>query len=235
MGYGDASAKSKKADKAAAAEEASASRPMPEQPSQSSRRDRPGASQRAKEDDAWAEGAKGQNKKKAAEEEKKAAAAERKAAARAQEEEENAELAKPKGGGKDGKKKAGGSSKMTRAEIAAKAMAAMEEQKKAEKKKQKQIEATGGNEYIGAVHENTNRAEGVDASGIDDAIAALDVGGGGGGGGGPKRVNRKALYKEFEERELARLKEENPGLKLSQLKERVSKAWEKSPDNPDNE
>ena len=40
---------------------------------------------------------------------------------------------------------------------------------------------------------------------------------------------------EYEEREIARLKDENPGLKLSQLKERVSKAWEKSPDNPDNE
>ena len=51
-----------------------------------------------------------------------------------------------------------------------------------------------------------------------------------------RRQPEGAVDKEsFEERELARLKEENPGLKLSQLKERVSKAWEKSPDNPDNE
>ena len=40
---------------------------------------------------------------------------------------------------------------------------------------------------------------------------------------------------EFEEREIARLKDENPGLKLSQLKERAFNAWQKSPDNPKNQ
>lgn len=56
-----------------------------------------------------------------------------------------------------------------------------------------------------------------------------------GGSGGPKRVNMKALYAAFEERELARLKVDQPGLKLSQYKERVFAAWQKSPDNPNNE
>jgi hypothetical protein len=45
----------------------------------------------------------------------------------------------------------------------------------------------------------------------------------------------KALYAAFEERELARLKVDQPGLKLSQYKERVFAAWQKSPDNPNNE
>lgn len=55
------------------------------------------------------------------------------------------------------------------------AMAAMEAQTKAEKKAKKEIEASGGNEYIGAIRENTNKSDEVDASGVDSAIAALDI------------------------------------------------------------
>ena len=40
---------------------------------------------------------------------------------------------------------------------------------------------------------------------------------------------------EYEEREIARLKDENPGLKLSQLKERAFASWQKSPENPKNQ
>ena len=40
---------------------------------------------------------------------------------------------------------------------------------------------------------------------------------------------------EFEEQEIARLKADNPGLKLSQLKERAFKNWDKHPDNPKNQ
>ena len=49
------------------------------------------------------------------------------------------------------------------------------------------------------------------------------------------KVNLKAAHAAFEEREIARLKDENPGLKLSQYKERAFKAWEKSPENPANQ
>lgn len=42
----------------------------------------------------------------------------------------------------------------------------------------------------------------------------------------------KAAYTEFEERELPRLKAENPNLRLSQLKQMLRKEWQKSPDNP---
>jgi len=42
----------------------------------------------------------------------------------------------------------------------------------------------------------------------------------------------KAAYLEYETRELPILKEENPGLKHSQLKEMLWKQWQKSPENP---
>ena len=45
----------------------------------------------------------------------------------------------------------------------------------------------------------------------------------------------KAAFAAFEEREIARLKDEHPGLKLSQYKERAFSAWQKSPENPANQ
>jgi hypothetical protein len=42
----------------------------------------------------------------------------------------------------------------------------------------------------------------------------------------------KSAYAAFEEREMPRLKAENPGLRLSQLKQQIQKLWKKSPENP---
>ena len=42
------------------------------------------------------------------------------------------------------------------------------------------------------------------------------------------------VNKAFEERELPRLKEERPGLKMSQYNEALSKMWKKDPTNPAN-
>ncbi len=44
----------------------------------------------------------------------------------------------------------------------------------------------------------------------------------------------KAAYKAYENKELSRLKVENPTLKLSQLKQIIFKSWQKSPENPMN-
>ena len=209
MGFGDESKKSKKAGAAAeAARQAEA----------------------AAEDADWSEGAKGANKKKEAAAEKAAAKAQRKAEADEQAAEEETSFSKPKE-----KKKDKGGAKLTRAEIAAKAMKAMEEKKKAEKKEAIEIAKSGGNEYIGVLKENDNKSDAIDASGIDGAIAALDVAGSSSSGGGDgKKVNAKVLFKAFEEAEIERLKADNPGLKLSQLKERAFQAWQKSPENPAN-
>lgn len=45
----------------------------------------------------------------------------------------------------------------------------------------------------------------------------------------------KAAFAAFEEREMPRLKEEYPGLRLSQLRERLQRLWQKSPENPFNQ
>lgn len=42
----------------------------------------------------------------------------------------------------------------------------------------------------------------------------------------------KAAYAAFEERELPRLKQENPNLRQSQVKQLLRKEWLKSPENP---
>lgn len=74
-----------------------------------------------------------------------------------------------------------------------------------------------------------------DASGIDGAIDLLS--GGSGGGGAEKHPERrqKAAYAEFEERMMEQLKEDMPGLKRSQYKERIFNLWKKSPENPMNQ
>jgi hypothetical protein len=45
----------------------------------------------------------------------------------------------------------------------------------------------------------------------------------------------KAAFAAFSERELPRLKQENPGLRQSQLKQLLWKQWQKSPENPFNQ
>lgn len=90
------------------------------------------------------------------------------------------------------------------------------------------------------LEENPNRemaallaAEGaVEARSVEDAIAVLNV--------GDTPVDRhpekrmKAAYNAFEERELPRIKQENPNMRLSQLKQLLKKDWMKSPENPMN-
>lgn len=44
----------------------------------------------------------------------------------------------------------------------------------------------------------------------------------------------KAAYQTFEDENLPKLKQENPSLRLSQLKQLLKKEWLKSPDNPFN-
>merc|ERR1719503_17006 len=75
---------------------------------------------------------------------------------------------------------------------------------------------------------NSNReVDVVEASGVDAALAALDV--------GAEGKEKKMTFKEFEELQLPGVKEENPGLKMSQLKEKVFKLWERAPENPKNQ
>ena len=73
----------------------------------------------------------------------------------------------------------------------------------------------------------------LEARTVDEAIAVL--------GDGKEAMEKhperrvKAAYAAYEERELPRLKEENPNLRMSQLKQLLRKEWMKSPENPMNQ
>ena len=178
------------------------------------------------EDKEWEIGTKKASKKQVHAEQKAAAAAERKALAKAQEQEENSALAKPKGD-KNGRK---GGAKVTRAELAAKALAVAEQKQKESDKKKKAVAESGGNDYMGELTENLNAPiQDLDESGVDAALAAMNI-------KSPSGAKAQRMtYKVFEERELAGVRSDHPGLKLSQHKELCFKMWQKSPENPANE
>lgn len=78
-------------------------------------------------------------------------------------------------------------------------------------------------------------AEGeVEARSVTDAIALVSPSAARGADAHPER-RQKAAYLSFEEANLPRLRQENPSLKLSQLKLQLQKAFEKSPENPFNQ
>ncbi|XP_038633081.1 coiled-coil domain-containing protein 124 [Scyliorhinus canicula] len=86
------------------------------------------------------------------------------------------------------------------------------------------------------LEENINRIvpdeDDVDARTIEDAIAALSTGQS--LDHHPERRLR-AAFATFEEANMARLKRENPNMRLSQLKQMLKKEWMKSPENPMNQ
>ena len=78
---------------------------------------------------------------------------------------------------------------------------------------------------------NNNRLDADEggATGIENALSML---------GAEDKVeskNVKVLYNAFVEKTMPVLKEENPGLKLSQLKDRCFALWQKSAENPKNQ
>ncbi|XP_004873388.1 coiled-coil domain-containing protein 124 [Heterocephalus glaber] len=86
------------------------------------------------------------------------------------------------------------------------------------------------------LEENVNRRvqeEGsVEARTIEEAIAVLSV---------AEEADRhperrmRAAFTAFEEAQLPRLKQENPNMRLSQLKQLLKKEWLRSPENPMNQ
>jgi hypothetical protein len=83
------------------------------------------------------------------------------------------------------------------------------------------------------VGRNANKARmEADASGIDAALETMKIKT---PGGASQAKSAKALYNEFEERMLAEVKDEYPGLRLSQYKEKVWNLWKKSAENPANQ
>ncbi|KAK9287291.1 hypothetical protein L1049_015704 [Liquidambar formosana] len=203
--------------------------------------DRKERESREKEEQYWreAEGAKSRAAKKKEEEaEKRAEAAARKAEARRLAEMEEKELEKA---GKKPDKKAARVSipvpKVTEAELRQRRE---EEQaeilRRAEEGKKRKDRLASEEEYEKMVLvTNTNRDDSiVEARTVEDAIAKMTVADSLPADRHPER-RLKASFKAFEEAELPKLKEEKPGLTLTQYKDMIWKLWKKSPDNPLNQ
>ena len=79
------------------------------------------------------------------------------------------------------------------------------------------------------LRERMERGE-VEARTVEEAIDVLSVAQEKGDLHPEKR--QKAAYAAFEEREMPRLKAENPNLRQSQIKQMLRKDWMKSPENP---
>ncbi|KAJ3104283.1 hypothetical protein HDU97_009359 [Phlyctochytrium planicorne] len=89
---------------------------------------------------------------------------------------------------------------------------------------------------------DAKNVEEYSASGIDAALELLDITEKGTEVKQTKNLvekhpekRMKSAWAAFEEREMVILKEENPGLRLSQLKQLLQKKWKKSPENPMNQ
>ncbi|CAN6296660.1 unnamed protein product [Urochloa humidicola] len=111
-------------------------------------------------------------------------------------------------------------------------------QREAEAARKRQARTADEEEYGRVVLvANTNRDESViEARSVEDAIAKMSIAAD--PALPPDRHPERRLkvsYKAFEEAELARLKEEKPGLTLHQYKDMIWKLWKKSPDNPLNQ
>lgn len=85
------------------------------------------------------------------------------------------------------------------------------------------------------LEENVNKleTEGEEARTVEDAISVLSVKEAEGDRHPEKRM--KAAYQKYEEENLPKLKQQNPNLRLSQLKQMLKKDWMKAPENPMNQ
>lgn len=188
-----------------------------------------------REDAEWRAAGEGKLTKAQQEKERKAAAAadaaKKKAEAKALAAAEEAELSKI------GKKKP--VAKVTNYQLQkqresdAKARASTAEEDAAAKKRVVSEDA-----YAALVEtENVNRVtEGEEARSVTDAISLLGIAGGKSldVDAHPER-RQKAAHAAFEEQEIARLRQEKPGLRTSQYKEMAWKSWLKAPSNPNNQ
>ncbi|KAJ2517338.1 hypothetical protein GGI11_001340 [Coemansia sp. RSA 2049] len=107
-------------------------------------------------------------------------------------------------------------------------------------------------QQIAAAEQENKEIESFAASNLDDALNLMDSlnepsssvpsgstsGGTASLGGAAALVDRhperraKAAYKLFLDREIPRMREENPALRLSKIRDLLWKEWQKSPENP---
>eukprot|EP00743_Colponemidia_sp_Colp-15_P001685 GILK01001841.1.p1 GENE.GILK01001841.1~~GILK01001841.1.p1 ORF type:complete len:235 (+),score=56.30 GILK01001841.1:50-706(+) len=142
---------------------------------------------------------------------------------------EMSQLAKPK--------KTPTPKEVTRATIAAQKHALLQaELKRQEEAKRRTIEDEPLERNINHLLRESEMDE-HHARGLDEAISALVLASSDGAPGQDRHPEKrlKAAYASYEEANMPILKAENPGLKLSQLKQLLFKQWSKSPENPLNQ
>eukprot|EP01114_Cavostelium_apophysatum_P013398 TRINITY_DN3239_c0_g1_i1.p1 TRINITY_DN3239_c0_g1~~TRINITY_DN3239_c0_g1_i1.p1 ORF type:complete len:217 (-),score=88.19 TRINITY_DN3239_c0_g1_i1:164-814(-) len=186
--------------------------------------------QKEKEDKAWEETDEkviAKQKKKEEEEAKKKEMLAKKAEKKALEEKEAQEISKAYAKPQD--------KKLTRAMIneqqeAERARAEAERRRKEKKDEEPELEPNIN--HMLREQRAQNGADAIDARDISEAVAQLDI---------DKELDKhpekrlKAAFKEYETTWLPVLKKENPGLKLSQVRELLWRQWLKAPENPLNQ
>ena len=80
---------------------------------------------------------------------------------------------------------------------------------------------------------NVANADAAMGTGVDQALKAMSMGAGKEDLHPEKRI--KALHKAFEVKMMPQMKEDYPGLRQSQYKEKIFQLWKKSPENPMNQ
>lgn len=122
--------------------------------------------------------------------------------------------------------------KVTRAEISSKEEIEIKEQQKEDERRR--LAAKNISVVDDSLPENVNRLviEGDEARTVEEALQVL--------GATKEKMDRNpekrllSTYLSYEEKNLPRIKAENPNLRLSQLKQMLKKEWQKSPENPMN-
>lgn len=165
--------------------------------------------------------------KKEDDEAKKREAQRKKEEKKALEEKERSDLAKISNKAAD--------RKVTRAQIEeheAQDQARRNAERERKKKEEEEPEIEPNYNQIHRDQRLANGENSVDARSLDDAISQLSI---------EEQLDKhpekrlKAAFKAYEEENLPILKRENPGLKLSQVRELLWNQWQKSPENPLNQ
>nr|SVE75513.1 EOG090X0J63 [Daphnia dolichocephala] len=122
------------------------------------------------------------------------------------------------------------SSKISRLQI----QAELEKREAAAKGKGSQSKVVPVENMDAPIPENINRVviDGEIASTVDEAIHVLRISSSPADAERHPEKRMKASYTAFEERNLPRLREENPNMRLSQIKQMLHREWLKSPENP---
>jgi len=124
---------------------------------------------------------------------------------------------------------------MTQAEIVAHQERLQLERQKLEEKARMEASKIVVQDTDGKLEENINRLEieGQHARTVEEALHVLGESEDAVDKHPEKRV--KAAYAAFESRRMPSMKDENPNLRLSQLRQMLKKEWQRSPENPMNQ